>query len=384
MSTKLFATNNLTVGTIPFTDNLKIDRVGNIAVESTGKVLKKFKKDDGWYVNLPIVGHGNLTVKVATLTSIVFKGYKLDWKLWNKIELHYADDNVYNVDPDNLAHRLYPEEFHYLHEGIKYKFIPGFSRYGISEDGIIYNTKTGNLLKGSKDTDGYTVIELITDVDGKANTTGRHRYLGLAYKEYSKDVDKLHINHIDHTPSNDWLDNLEWMTVAGNINHSYYQGGKFSSVIKPTVVYDISTKKLHTFESMAMACREFNLVPNNLHRHLANRTYPILQGHYRIIELDDSEVLDMNHPIVTTPVTIKDYLTQGRIYVYNTDNELVTSVDNLIDLIPRFNLNYSGGGPIAKKFKRGINPILKDHVVKVRIPGLPDYLGGELPLTIPK
>lgn len=377
MTTKLFATNTQEVGIIPFTDSLEINRSGIIKTED-GDKLKPVKKKTGYYVNLPIKGHGSITVNLATLTSIVFKGYHLPWQWWTQIKLYFKDDDVYNIHPDNVAHQIYPEHFVYEYLGERYKVIPNFTGYGISVGGVVYNSKNDRLSYGSKDTDGYTVFELNCDITGKQATSGRHRFLALCYKEYPGEVDKLEVNHINHTPSDDWLDNLEWSTQSNNQMHSHYKGGLRESQNYKIVVYNLELNTINIYPSQQECSRQTGIVRNNLHRHLKKASLDVIQKKYRVLPLTPDTIYDNSHPIVSSPVTVKDYIFQGTINVMDSDGAIIWVGETFVDLISEFKLECSNPTSVIKKFKRGVSQIVPEHITYITLPNQLSYYGGDI------
>ena len=93
--------------------------------------------------------------------------------------------------------------------------IPGFSNYGISEDGRIINLTTKRICKQNKNRRGYLRCTLISDLSAESNENkfGNyfvHRLMALTFldpgNEYS--VDELQVNHKDGNTSNTHIDNL--------------------------------------------------------------------------------------------------------------------------------------------------------------------------------
>jgi len=106
---------------------------------------------------------------------------------------------------------------------LKWKKIPGFSRYLASSDGEIASLnykRTGKckILKPAQ-TEGYYKTVLLND-DNKYKTISVHRIVCLAFLGPSD----LEVNHIDGDPSNNHISNLEYVTHSENLLHAYRTG----------------------------------------------------------------------------------------------------------------------------------------------------------------
>lgn len=93
------------------------------------------------------------------------------------------------------------------------KNIKGFERYKISESGKVLNTRTGRILKHSKNQKGYCQVQL--SKNGKSKTISIHREVFKAYKGEIKDG--LDINHIDGNKDNNHYSNLESCSKKENM-----------------------------------------------------------------------------------------------------------------------------------------------------------------------
>lgn len=100
------------------------------------------------------------------------------------------------------------------------RVIPGFSRYKISEDGIITRLVNSRAFKAGThpivtiDDDGYPRSKLIRD-DGKKCWMGLHQYVALAY--LGPKPSPLHeVAHNNGNRSDPHFENLRWDTRKGN------------------------------------------------------------------------------------------------------------------------------------------------------------------------
>ena len=92
-----------------------------------------------------------------------------------------------------------------------------FERYMIGRDGKIFGLN-GNQMKTFFDKDGYEIVGL-RDNQNKRYLVKVHRLVATRYlptNDYS-----LTVNHKDGNKANNNVDNLEWLSVADNLKHSW-------------------------------------------------------------------------------------------------------------------------------------------------------------------
>lgn len=104
---------------------------------------------------------------------------------------------------------------------MKYKQIPGYPNYKISDKGTVINTKFKRELKPSKTSKGYHIIGLCNM--GVHQTFSVHRLVALTYLV---DVipENMTINHIDGNKTNNHYSNLEIVTYSKNVEHALVHG----------------------------------------------------------------------------------------------------------------------------------------------------------------
>lgn len=100
-----------------------------------------------------------------------------------------------------------------------YYVIPAFPNYAISKEGRVVNWKSGKWLHGYKSALGYHYFHLRGHL-GIERVVGRHRLLGSVFKPPKANEENLVINHLDGVKGQDTIENLEWTTQQGNIEHA--------------------------------------------------------------------------------------------------------------------------------------------------------------------
>lgn len=86
--------------------------------------------------------------------------------------------------------------------------------YLISNYGRVYSTRSGRFMKPTLNADGYLVFTART-IDNNGLTLYIHRIEMLVFK-YEPGCENLVIDHIDCNKTNNYLVNLEWVTLGEN------------------------------------------------------------------------------------------------------------------------------------------------------------------------
>ncbi len=95
--------------------------------------------------------------------------------------------------------------------------INGFKHHTINKNGVVINTKTGNIKAIWKGANGYYHVDI--QEFNKPKKVALHRLLALQY--IPNPEGKRTVNHIDGNKLNNSLSNLEWATDSENIQHAY-------------------------------------------------------------------------------------------------------------------------------------------------------------------
>lgn len=90
----------------------------------------------------------------------------------------------------------------------------------VSEDGRIFNARTGREYSWSKSAGGYARV--YARVNGKHKGISVHRAVALAF--IPNPENKPDVNHKDGQKQNNHVSNLEWMTRGENMRHAKNTG----------------------------------------------------------------------------------------------------------------------------------------------------------------
>ena len=93
-----------------------------------------------------------------------------------------------------------------------WRLISGYDNYEISSHGRVRNNITCRILKPPTNMYGYKEIGLRKDKQRKSHKV--HRLVAFAFLE--KTEEQTEVDHIDHSRSNNMLDNLRWTTQSIN------------------------------------------------------------------------------------------------------------------------------------------------------------------------
>ena len=146
-----------------------------------------------------------------------------------------------------------------------YAEIPEYSRYLINRDGVVVNKETGEVRCGRVGSSGYVLISVKRD-NGKTQSSGIHRLLGLAFLHPGVDVTNLVINHLDGVKTNNDLSNLEWTTHQGNLYHAGEMG--LNKFCKPVEVRNAETGVVKRYPSGRACARDRGLKKDDVMRRL--------------------------------------------------------------------------------------------------------------------
>ena len=169
----------------------------------------------------------------------------------------------------------------------KWKQVPGFSRYEISNQGRLRNKTNQHVLCPGIDKYGYEKVSIYDD-QGRLRYLTIHRIVALTWLP-SKGK-KLQVNHKDGVKTNNAVCNLEWVSVRENIIHSFET--RLNTNANPIVLTDLkdgTTVRFRSFKSTAKYLHTYSSVMVPLIR--MSERYPIY-GRYVIRVIDEKAILD--------------------------------------------------------------------------------------------
>lgn len=103
------------------------------------------------------------------------------------------------------------------------KEIKKYPNYFVTEEGLVFSSKTNKFLKFSYDQQGYQRVGLYIG-KYKSKTIKVHRLIAQTFID--NPLNKKDVNHIDGNKANNNISNLEWCTRSENIKHAFKNGLK--------------------------------------------------------------------------------------------------------------------------------------------------------------
>lgn len=99
--------------------------------------------------------------------------------------------------------------------------IPGVqsNRYYISNQGVVYDSKSNRILRYYVDKDGYFMVSIVTDT-GRRRIIAVHRLVAYAFCKNPNPEICNTVNHIDGQKIFNFDSNLEWVSSGDNTRHA--------------------------------------------------------------------------------------------------------------------------------------------------------------------
>lgn len=258
---------------IPLSAGMYTIRIDGTVIEQTGDIMEIAFDDHGNKVVWLYLWDGWKHYRLDFLLAITFKPVHIPYGYWKQLTLLYADGNQFNIHPSNLVWKFPLDGIEAKHAK-GYYYIPGFTRFVINKEGRVMRYLTMKHLEGTKKESGYVYYTLQSDI-GKYTVVGRHRALAITFLDYDNLIDSKDVNHIDATPGNDWLENLEWTTRSDNSLHAYASGLRNDN--KTVVVINQLTGEVSEYFSAHECERQLGLKRSVVHyriKHGKGKVYP--------------------------------------------------------------------------------------------------------------
>ena len=140
-----------------------------------------------------------------------------------------------------------------------WKTIKDYRDYAVSAHGRVKrivdsnnNSKAGKIIKDSKNNCGYHYLSLWKNGIGKSVTVHR-----LVLKAFRGELN-LQTNHIDGNKDNNYLNNLEYLTVSENHKHAHRIGLK-SQTGEKNNASKLNNKKVLMIRAIYPTCKQYKL-----------------------------------------------------------------------------------------------------------------------------
>lgn len=298
---------------------------------------------------------------LAEVVAHTYKPIYADVTVWSKFGVLFENGKQEYVHPSNLiwynkegpvANPRYPD----------YYIIPEYSKYSISKTGAVILTVTGEEI-ACHEVSGY--IEAYVERDyGKRAKTYLHRLLGLAFIPYTREVNKMVINHIDENKNNNVIENLEWVTRTENWKHSSLLRTGEEKIFPSMAILsrNVVTGEIIRYDSIRSAARLLGLNAKSMDYRVRKSGQPVYgpkPGYQFKFEGDETpwrepskeEIAKVSDEKKTDPrarkIEAKNTLT-GEVVVVNNLNQLSMLVG-----APKRTLSADINGEIEHKVRNG-------------------------------
>lgn len=217
------------------------------------EINKNFNGED--FVPIVFDNGETFLIKYSVIINGTTKSLKIPFKLWEKINVIYIDNNPNNINPTNLIWAYLGDE---IYDDLmpSFRYIPGFTGYVVDVYGRVLSKYVNREISSYTDRLGYTMYGVTPDV-GKRTIVGRHRLIALAWLPYGVNINKLDVNHKNGKKGDDVLWNLEWATRQQNCQHAYSTGLRNDNC--EILSKNIFTNEIMEFYSISECARHFNL-----------------------------------------------------------------------------------------------------------------------------
>ena len=145
--------------------------------------------------------------------------------------------------------------------------------YEVSTHGNIRRKETGKLLKERTNNARYIFISVM--MDKKGYNISAHRAVAETFIKNPENLKQ--VNHKDRNRSNNYLENLEWISPRDNILYSFKMGRKQHTRVVNQ--YDLEGNFIQRFESMKEACEFLGKKISSHIAHCANGRSPTAYGY---------------------------------------------------------------------------------------------------------
>ena len=162
--------------------------------------------------------------------------------------------------------------------------------YTVSESGEVFSNYHHRFLKGGVYPNGYEFVGLT--LNGKTRNYMRHRLVAIAFIPNPNNLP--YVNHIDGNKRNNRVENLEWCTPVGNVQHAIRTGliDKVCKVEREVMVRHTKSGRLMRFDTMKDCCEFFGYTKCWLGNYQRKHGNPCRYKYYEITVLGGNNNAD--------------------------------------------------------------------------------------------
>jgi hypothetical protein len=154
------------------------------------------------------------------------------------------------------------------------------TRYSVDPFGRVYSHISEKFLRPTIDSDGYEIVS-ICFLPGKIKKCKVHR---LVAEYFLKPLaGKTQVNHINNIRNDNRVENLEWTTVFGNVEHRTVQNrtakhyGEKSGTAKLTTKEVLEIRKCYPAKNYTTLAKEYGVSKSQITRIIKRQRWSHLQ-----------------------------------------------------------------------------------------------------------
>lgn len=283
---------------IPMTANRFSMSLESVIIDENKNIVKQFIDENDDNVVYGNFYNGLKNYKVGLLSALTFKNQFIHISYWDKLDIHYIDGNKRNTHPSNLIWK-------FPNGGLEHRFykgfniIPGFSKYIISNEGVVIYSPTGKVRSNVVNKKGYVRVCVTPDV-GSYSMQYVHRLVALAWLDFKPNVMLLEVNHKNGIKKDNSPGNLEWVTSKRNNDHSYEIGLRTDTC--PILVRNVISGDIKEYRSYNYYAKEKSLSFETVRERANNKKQPVWDDFTQIKRKDDPspwrEITDIDKEFV--------------------------------------------------------------------------------------
>ena len=148
--------------------------------------------------------------------------------------------------------------------------------YYVSTFGRVYSSRSGRILNPTIAPVGYYVVTLRTTTN-KGITCFVHRLVMMSFC-YIPGCEELQVNHLNCNTLDNYICNLEWVTIAENVHHALQNGLLLTGERAPWT--KISTEQVERICELYLSGHDVSDI-HNMTGYSLGSLYDILQGRTR-------------------------------------------------------------------------------------------------------
>jgi hypothetical protein len=209
-----------------------------------------------------------------------------------------------------------------------FRLIPNYTRYAVSEEGVVHDTYLNILVKPLNTKGLYTRVNIYDPDKNKVVHVLLHRFVALAWKPNKSHTVFYLVNHLDGDKCNPHASNLEWTNHLGNIDPAFKTGLRSENL--PCKVRNVDTGEITEFNTIVEACTFIGISHVPYTEILTRSKHRPLNGLYELRVSSDTTPWNLSLQKLTDPncrsvITLTDK--EGAITVYRGYREVCKSVD---------------------------------------------------------